>query len=382
MSDQPSVASVDTAVVPSPGYYPDPSVPGFVRYWNGGAWVPGTSRPAPAAGEVLEVPRFAVRPNPRPNARYIPPPVVVLPAQEAAETVETGPVFLDETAAGAAFTIAPELADGSAWRADPQAQRGLMETGTAPRWVSWGVVEAPGAEVEVEVRSERAEVEVAVAVAPVVVPAVVPAPVEPVPVPVPVRVPAVVSAVVSEKSARPTSQTVQRNRQAAPRPVKPVRPAGLGRRAAARLLDGLVLAAVAAATALPFVADTEAHVQVRVAQARAASQLTGREVQVWLLDGVVLGRLGLLLGVLLLVGFLGEVLPTARTGRTLGKRLLGLRVVRTDARRPPTLGRSLGRWLVGQLSVLTLVGLLAVLVDRQGRRGWHDRVAGTKVVEG
>ncbi|MER5769042.1 DUF2510 domain-containing protein, partial [Streptomyces sp. NPDC001985] len=38
---------------PLPGYYPDPSIPGYVRYWNGAAWVPGTSRPAPKAGEVM-----------------------------------------------------------------------------------------------------------------------------------------------------------------------------------------------------------------------------------------------------------------------------------------------------------------------------------------
>ncbi|MEV7526791.1 DUF2510 domain-containing protein, partial [Streptomyces sp. NPDC091371] len=35
------------------GYYPDPSIPGFVRYWNGLSWVPGTSRPAePAAWQA------------------------------------------------------------------------------------------------------------------------------------------------------------------------------------------------------------------------------------------------------------------------------------------------------------------------------------------
>uniref|UniRef100_UPI00117CC0FC DUF2510 domain-containing protein n=1 Tax=Streptomyces viridosporus TaxID=67581 RepID=UPI00117CC0FC len=35
---------------PREGYYPDPSIPGYVRYWNGAAWVPGTSRPAPRDG--------------------------------------------------------------------------------------------------------------------------------------------------------------------------------------------------------------------------------------------------------------------------------------------------------------------------------------------
>ncbi|WP_035793498.1 RDD family protein [Kitasatospora mediocidica] len=381
MSDQPSVASVDTAVVPSPGYYPDPSVPGFVRYWNGGAWVPGTSRAAPAAGEVLEVPRFAVRPNPRPNARYIPPPVAVPPVQPT----ETGPVFLDQTSAGAVFTMAPELADGSAWRADPQTQRGLMETGTAPRWVSWGVTEAAASEAVELAVPEAAEA--SVASVPEVVEAVAPVVEAPVEAPVVAALPALVpvpsaSVVVRQKSAESTSpHSAHRKRPAVPARPAPLRPAALGRRVAARLLDGLILVAVAAATALPFVADTEAHVQVRLAQARTASLLTGREVQVWLVDGVVLGRLALLLGVLLVAGLLVEVLPTARTGRTLGKRLLGLRVVRTDGRRPPTLARSLARWLVGQLCVLTVLSLFAVLFDRQGRRGWHDRAAGTRVVE-
>ncbi|MFD6105027.1 DUF2510 domain-containing protein [Nocardia salmonicida] len=27
-----------------------------MRYWNGASWVPGTSRPAPAAGEPLPAP--------------------------------------------------------------------------------------------------------------------------------------------------------------------------------------------------------------------------------------------------------------------------------------------------------------------------------------
>ncbi|MEU1025143.1 DUF2510 domain-containing protein, partial [Streptomyces sp. NPDC005904] len=41
---------------PREGYYPDPSIPGYVRYWNGAAWVPGTSRPAPSDGEPLPLP--------------------------------------------------------------------------------------------------------------------------------------------------------------------------------------------------------------------------------------------------------------------------------------------------------------------------------------
>ena len=32
---------------PSAGYYADPSVPGYIRYWDGSEWVAGSSRPAP-----------------------------------------------------------------------------------------------------------------------------------------------------------------------------------------------------------------------------------------------------------------------------------------------------------------------------------------------
>ena len=31
-----------SAAAPVPGYYPDPSIPHYIRYWNGSAWVPGT----------------------------------------------------------------------------------------------------------------------------------------------------------------------------------------------------------------------------------------------------------------------------------------------------------------------------------------------------
>jgi uncharacterized RDD family membrane protein YckC len=40
---------------PPAGYYADPSIPGYIRYWDGTEWVAGTSRPAPdeVADQVL-----------------------------------------------------------------------------------------------------------------------------------------------------------------------------------------------------------------------------------------------------------------------------------------------------------------------------------------
>ncbi|MFI6446128.1 RDD family protein [Kitasatospora sp. NPDC050543] len=629
MTDRPDAGGADTAIGPVPGYYPDPSIPGFVRYWGGTAWVPGTSRPAPAEGEVLEAPRFVARRSQPMSARYVPPPTAAAPETErsaAAGSVvvgpgETGPVYFDETSAGASFSMAPQAelelrrradvvgtaqeaaggvpgaglgpvpapqpmgaaprppagpgggpvprtsvpmaslppasagppasgapvaplastaqpaaaqwggypftqpapelrpaaapvapaapaqapaqapvpapvratapgpalarevsgsgsvqaptrevqaptpepepeprlaseppaADldhpsaGSGWQADPRAQRGLLETGTAPRWVSWGTLpghaDAPAAgdaAAAVEAPSTFTGLPFADAAGPPAA-AATPAPAPPRP-----RAATGGGAGASTATGTGTSMsagtgtgTGSRTAAAAPRdPAKartgptgnrPARsgqsaqsasrrpgartarpPAGLVRRLAAGIVDTGVIAIVAFAAGLPLVGSAVAHVQEKLDRARMASRLVGHQTQVWLLDGVVLGKAGVLLGILLLVGFLYEVLPTARTGQTFGKRLVGIRVVaapdvearaprgRARAARtgrpgaavrpalvgPPTLARSSARWFVRQLATLLVIGLCWPLFDRPHRRGWHDRAARTRVVRG
>ncbi|MFD8082135.1 RDD family protein [Kitasatospora sp. NPDC059722] len=507
MTDQSFAGGADTAVGPEPGYYPDPSIPGFVRYWGGSAWVPGTSRPAPAEGEVLEPPRFAAR---RPGAgagalagvRPVPPPAPAREPEPAASdggggageraSGDTGPVYLDQTEGGASFVVGPRMepvvepavepvvqpvggpvfrtggeeaggpgasgvsgepsmaVDASGWQVDPRAQRGLMETGGAPRWVSWGVLpEAPGEE-EGRAGEGRTPVDEAAAVDadPVAVGAAggpaavlvagVPAapaattsttapaspafpgssassdslassassasPVSSVAVRAPERATVAepvlaVSAPASEEpgkaaeagaaqapapaptpAAHPQRQAAKRRRPA------PAPPAGLGRRLAARAVDTAVLAVVATAAGIPLGNSVSDHIQQKLDQARMASALSRHEVQVWLVDDVVVGKIAVLLGILLFVSLLYEVLPTARTGQTFGKRLTGIRVA--DAAASPSaavrtrlsLGRSLLRWAVRQLSLFVPVALLWPLLDRSARRGWHDRAARTRVV--
>jgi len=109
-----------------------------------------------------------------------------------------------------------------------------------------------------------------------------------------------------------------------------------------------------------------------------------------LLVGVVAGVVGGLLGLpdnggllLTLVAMIGyETLMLANGGQTLGKMLLGLRVVRADLA-PPAVQDGLVRSLV--IDLLWIVPLawlvLAVVIERHPRRqGWHDRAAGTLVV--
>ncbi|MFJ3977741.1 RDD family protein [Streptomyces sp. NPDC090021] len=477
------------------GYYPDPSIPGYIRYWNGAAWVPGTSRPAPAAPAPVPTPVPVPVPAPAPVRPFPTPapaaaPAVAAPAVPRAE--ETGPVFLDETSVTEALPEpgpGPEPAAGQApapaWQADPVHQAGFG--GPRDRRVSWGGPKEAEAEAEVEpepaprpapapdpepeptpapgqpharpagislartpsdaaaparlpaqsspgilsARSPAAQVPAAPAAPawpdapgaggtgptgitsswPEATPAPGPGPgraaaaaaarpevgeprpagvrpkvplpaadtarPEPEPVPEPVPVPATGGwEPRGPEEARTGART---DRAATSRAVfermaeRAVRPAGLVRRLLARTLDSLVFVAVAVAVALPLLPGAEAHVRAKVDAARAS----GRTTTVWLLDSTIAGSLGVVLGAVLLFGLLYEVLPTARWGRTLGKKLLGVRVLATATLRPPSFGAALRRWLV--YAFLGLPGSLWCLVNHPRRQAWHDKAAGTYV---
>ncbi|GGS89065.1 MULTISPECIES: RDD family protein [Streptomyces] len=478
------------------GYYPDPSIPGYVRYWNGRSWVPGTARPA-GPGDPVGPRRPRPEPEPEPE-----------PARDAAGERETDP-------GGSGDSGAP------AWQADPQHQAGFG--GPHDHRVSWGspaagpepeaghapagpagaslgrgphpeppddrgpagsaergpgvsfarkpAAAAAGAERRpapapapapaarapegigiLSVRSPAAaaapawpsvpggtagsgltsswpEATVRSAPDPDADPAPDAAPVPPAPrregppaAETPRREPGAAlpeAAPVAPPRARrplddaprpaaaPAPSTTRRpaaehrtrredrpaaddSPSAAPSPsaaaagVRPtgravfeemaeraVRPAGLVRRAAARTLDTLVLAAVAGAAARPLLPAVTAHLQAKVDAARGAGQAT----TVWLFDATIAGYLGVVLAVLAVFGLCYEVLPTARWGRTPGKKLCGVRVLSSATFRPPGFGAALSRWLVG--AFLGPVGWLWCLGDRPRRRGAHDRAAGT-----
>ncbi|MFE9634792.1 RDD family protein [Streptomyces sp. NPDC006463] len=483
------------------GYYPDPSIPGYVRYWNGAAWVPGTSRPAPAPAPAAPVeetgPVFLDRtsvtgepaePEPEPEPEAGPEPVLRAVVEPLAERGAERP--------------AERGAEQAVWQADPLRQAGFG--GPRDHRVSWGspaeppAAPGPGislartpsaaaaaapaprfpAQAAAGILSARSPAAAAPAPAPTPAPAPAPepvpgpawpdapggsgsggsgltsswpeaeeaparpstrraapaAPAEPAPREAPVRrspIPAPApswpgpgdpaEAPPAEASrfepwqprtggARPTLPARGTAAPAEPRPEsrsepresrpeprsesrpeprsegtrtpravfeqmadRAVRPAGLVRRAVARALDTLVLAAVAAAAARPLLPAATAHIQDKVDAART----TGRTTTVWLLDGTIAGQLGLVFGAVLLFGVFYEALPTARWGRTPGKKLLGVRVLAAATLRPPTFGAALRRWLVFVL--LGLPGSLWCLVDRPRRRAWHDRAAGTYV---
>ena len=156
------------------------------------------------------------------------------------------------------------------------------------------------------------------------------------------------------------------------------RPAGLGKRLAARLIDTFVLGVVVGALAVPLFAKARTHIDQKIEAARQ----TGETVTVWLLDATTASYLGGVLVALLIVGLLYEALPTAKWGRTLGKKLCGLEVRDIETHEAPAFGAAVRRWLVYSVLGVLVLGVLNVvwcLFDRPWRQCWHDKVAHTFV---
>jgi uncharacterized RDD family membrane protein YckC len=86
--------------------------------------------------------------------------------------------------------------------------------------------------------------------------------------------------------------------------------------------------------------------------------------------------LGLLVG--LVIGWVYCVLPLGRYGQTVGRMLLGIRVVGPDGANPGP-WRGAMREVIGKfLSDFLLLGYLWMLWDPQ-QQTWHDKIAGTRV---
>ncbi|MFE0348018.1 RDD family protein [Streptomyces griseoluteus] len=432
---------------PREGYYPDPSIPGYVRYWNGTAWVPGTSRPAPADGEPLTAPSTSGPDTPpveetgphffeegasadAPAAGGEAPPDTFLfrrptPGPAAGgqrddgtmtfrrvrpEAEARGPVGGagdDERFRPASSAAGGDGSSGPAGGVDPVAGFGTA----APRGSAAEGAPAAGGTARTASGPARAEV------APPVPAQGTPGAADPrraglppqagapqgsaPPVPGPLLPPLPggplapgpgggqaswaqqvhqLAGAGEEQPVAPWKPPVEDPFLAAARRQAEARPAGLGKRFAARLIDNVFIGAVTAAAAVPLGVRAVDHTQSKIEAAR----LSGRTVTVWLLDGTTGVSLALVLGVLLVFGVVYEVLPTARWGRTLGKRLCGIQVQDIEGHQPPSFGAALRRWLVYSLPGVLVIGVIGVLwglFDRPWRQCWHDKAAHTFVAE-
>ncbi|MBO0921082.1 RDD family protein [Cellulomonas sp. zg-ZUI222] len=162
-----------------------------------------------------------------------------------------------------------------------------------------------------------------------------------------------------------------------PRPAPAVddRPAGLGRRFLAVLVDQVLVLVLGGGAVL-----------VAVVRAAATLQDGGAVPDGQVAPPAVAPALVVTGAVLALVVTVVQWLLHGRHGWTLGRRLLGVRTVDAHSRRPIGAGRVLVRGLVVAAGSLVLgigqfVVLLSPLLDRTGRgRGWHDRAVGAEVL--
>jgi len=161
---------------------------------------------------------------------------------------------------------------------------------------------------------------------------------------------------------------------------KGLTPAPLIRRFAARSLDSLLKALIGLGITTPLWPVAFDRAQEQIDKAKAS----GRTTTVWLIDGATGVLLAELLAMALLVCFLYEVLPTAKWGRTIGKRLFGLTVVDIETLAHPSFRQATRRYLTRLALNLVIIGFfvgpLWPVVDRRLRQGWHDKAVHTCVV--
>ena len=113
----------------------------------------------------------------------------------------------------------------------------------------------------------------------------------------------------------------------------------------------------------------------------AAGMAVGQPPPPWYFVVVVLMYLLILVGVALY-----EILMVAKRGATLGKSVVGIRVLRIADGQLPSVGSAATRWVIPLLGGIAC-GLGQILVylspffdDETRRQGWHDKAAKTIVV--
>jgi uncharacterized RDD family membrane protein YckC len=162
--------------------------------------------------------------------------------------------------------------------------------------------------------------------------------------------------------------------------ARTIRPALLGPRIGARLVDTVVTYALVAVLGVVLVQRVTLHLQAKI----DAAQASGVPQTVWLVDATVLRDAGLLLAALLAVGLVYETIPLAVWGRTLGKAIFGLIVLDARSRARPKLVRTFLRTVMCQTLVFLLLGILELVpcaTDRRLRQSWHDKLGGTFVAK-
>jgi RDD family/Protein of unknown function (DUF2510) len=307
---------------PEPGYYADPATSGYVRYWDGGQWVPGTSRPADPA-------QLAVARREQP------------PTPQNPETPSAGP-------------------RDSGHEVEPNA------IATAFQPIDSGVFE------------DRVTGDVAAAREIQAVRETGPAGEFPAPRFAAPRFPAPQFAAPYSPFAAIPGFADPQPPESEPEDVRVVELASPGSRVLARIIDlGLAAALSAPATAtLLLVAHRHDHDDAH--HLRLVAKTTYRAVGMDA-TGATLWAAALL--ILFAVAIAYEGYRVGRTGQTAGRRLCGVRVVAVRNAEPVTAGAASARallfWILALIPLVDVLALGGVFWGRPFAQGWHEKTTRT-----
>lgn len=171
-----------------------------------------------------------------------------------------------------------------------------------------------------------------------------------------------------------------------------VKLASISQRVLARVLDIVLVAITDFAVVGIFGAIGSSLARTQVSSANFGSGLYGSDGASDAMAGAIGGGLGLIAGLFLMsvIAYFYELVMVTLWGRTVGKMLVGTRIIRASDGMKPNIGNAFLRWLApglgGLIPFLGPLGealvLLSPTFDSSGRRqGWHDKMGGTLVIE-
>jgi uncharacterized RDD family membrane protein YckC len=121
----------------------------------------------------------------------------------------------------------------------------------------------------------------------------------------------------------------------------------------------------------------------------------GSRLVSYIIDNIIVGVIGSILSYLSMnvggtlggiIAFFGVLVSVAYytyffgNGQTPGMKAMNIKLIRTDGTYPIGYGKGFLRWIGMIISaVVILLGYIWILIDKK-KQGWHDKIAGTYVV--
>jgi len=376
---------------PPAGYYADPSIPGYIRYWDGDEWVAGTSRPAPdeAAQHVADQVPASSRSDAVPaegSGTWQPEPSAASPSQPPDKSQPSA----SGRGGARGYAAVPQQARHSAPEvAQPQAPQPVRQQ--------------PQVQQPFQQPQQYAQAP-ATAPAPVHAPAPVPLPQ---PEPVAQQAESVATMIVPSAFAPsqrtgtyrlpgninnpfaglPGSNTfgvsAAQDEEGGEVEATVVQLATPGSRFLGRIIDlgiaGIISAPIT--VTLLLIAHRHDHQYVLKLDAQATSTYTTLGM-----DGVGIALWAGALLAFLIVSICYEGYRLARGGQTFGKRLAGVQVVQLPAGRPLGKGgagtrRALLFWVLAVIPLVDVLALGGALWGRPYRQGLHEKATRTVTVK-